>query len=128
MNDWNAHSCIGDHNLNELNCRAPRALDLAGRGLIDTCARQPRRWRNSPGSSKIGAIMSRSPLDEILELPTAQRVEIAQEIWESVFEHPDDVFLTSAQKEELERRWRAFEENPDEGEPWEDVKQSLLSE
>ena len=72
--------------------------------------------------------MSRSPLDEILELPTAQRVEIAPEIWESVFEHPDDVFLTSAQKEELERRWRAFEENPDEGEPWEDVKQSLLSE
>ena len=72
--------------------------------------------------------MSRSPLDEILELPTAQRVEIAQEIWESVFEHPDDVFHTSAQKEELERRWRAFEENPDEGEPWEDVKQSLLSE
>ena len=29
--------------------------------------------------------------------------------------------LPSAQKEELERRWHAFERNPDEGEPWEDV-------
>lgn len=35
-----------------------------------------------------------------------------------------EYFLT----EELERRWQAFEKNPDEGEPWEDVKKSLLSE
>ena len=72
--------------------------------------------------------MSRSPLDQILQLPTAERVEIAQEIWESVFEHPEGLMLTEGQKEELERRWRAFEQNPDEGEPWEDVKRSLLSE
>jgi putative addiction module component (TIGR02574 family) len=72
--------------------------------------------------------MSRSPLDEILQLPTAERVEIAQEIWESVFEHPEGVMLTNAQREELERRWRAFEQNSEEGEPWEDVKRSLLSE
>jgi putative addiction module component (TIGR02574 family) len=72
--------------------------------------------------------MSRSPLDQILQLPTAVRVEIAQEIWESVFDHPEGVMLTNGQREELERRWRALEQNPDEGEPWEDVKQSLLSE
>jgi putative addiction module component (TIGR02574 family) len=72
--------------------------------------------------------MSRSPLDQILQLPAAQRVEIAQEIWESVFESPDGVALTNAQKEELERRWSAFQQNPDEGEPWEDVKRSMLSE
>ena len=72
--------------------------------------------------------MSRSPLDQILELPPAQRVEIAQEIWESVFDHPDGVLLTDAQKEELERRWHAFQQDPDEGEPWEDVKRSLFSE
>jgi putative addiction module component (TIGR02574 family) len=72
--------------------------------------------------------MSRPQLDAILQLPTAQRVEIAQEIWESVVEHPEGVLLTNAQKEELERRWRAFEQNPDEGEHWEDVKRSLLSE
>jgi putative addiction module component (TIGR02574 family) len=72
--------------------------------------------------------MSRAPLDQILELPTAERVEIAQRIWESVFEYPEAVALTKVQREELERRWRAFEQNPDEGEPWEDVKRSLLSE
>lgn len=72
--------------------------------------------------------MNRSVLDEILQLPADAKVEIAQEIWESIIEHPDTVPLTSAQKEELDRRWRAFQQNPDEGEPWEDVKRSLLGE
>ena len=72
--------------------------------------------------------MSRGPLDQILDLPAAQRVEIAQKIWESVFEHPEAVVLTKTQKEELERRWQAFEQNPDAGEPWDEVKKSLLSE
>lgn len=72
--------------------------------------------------------MSRVPLEQILELPAEERVEIAQQIWESVFEHPDIVPLTQAQKDELERRWQAFQRNPDEGEPWEDVKKSLLGE
>ena len=72
--------------------------------------------------------MSRVSLDQILDLPPAERVEIAQEIWESVFDHPENLPLTQAQKDELERRWRAFKRNPDEGEPWEDVKKSLLEE
>jgi putative addiction module component (TIGR02574 family) len=72
--------------------------------------------------------MSRVHLDDIMQLPATDRVEIAQLIWESVFEHPDAVPLTQTQKLELERRWRAFEQNPDEGEPWDDVKRSLLSE
>lgn len=72
--------------------------------------------------------MSRVLLDQILQLPVAERIEIAQQIWDSVSEHPEGVLLTEAQKEELERRWKDFEQNPDEGEPWEDVKQSLLNE
>jgi putative addiction module component (TIGR02574 family) len=72
--------------------------------------------------------MSRAPLDQILDLPASERVEIAQRIWEIVLDHPDAVLLTQTQRDELERRWRAFEQNPDDGEPWEDVKRSLLNE
>ncbi|HEX6100884.1 MAG TPA: addiction module protein [Thermoanaerobaculia bacterium] len=71
--------------------------------------------------------MSRVPA-QILELPAEERVELAQEIWESVVEHPEALPITRAQREELERRWRAFEQRPDEGEPWEDVQRSLLDE
>ena len=71
--------------------------------------------------------MSRVPA-QILELPADERVELAQQIWESVVDHPDALPLTPAQRDELERRWLAFEQRPDEGEPWEDVKKSLLDE
>jgi putative addiction module component (TIGR02574 family) len=45
---------------------------------------------------------------------------------ESVVEHPEAVPLGRAQQDELERRWLAFELTPDDGEPWEEVKRSLL--
>lgn len=72
--------------------------------------------------------MIRVSLEQILELPVPERVELAQQIWESVFEQTDDVPLTAAQRAELERRWLALQEHPDEGEAWEDVKRSLLNE
>jgi putative addiction module component (TIGR02574 family) len=72
--------------------------------------------------------MSRVPIDHILELPTAERVAIVQEIWESMLEHPENVEITAAQREELERRWVDLQQNPDDGESWEDVKKSLQNE
>ena len=72
--------------------------------------------------------MSRVPIDHILELPTAERVAIVQEIWESMLEHPDDVAITAAQREELERRWVDLQQNADDGESWSDVKKSLMNE
>ncbi|HEY0370901.1 MAG TPA: addiction module protein [Thermoanaerobaculia bacterium] len=52
---------------------------------------------------------------QILELP-------------GVVHHPESVPVTPAQQAELERRWRSFEQHPDEGESWDDVKRSLLDE
>ncbi len=72
--------------------------------------------------------MSREQINHILDLPTAERVAIVQEIWESMLEHPEDVAITAAQREELDRRWMDLQQNPDEGESWEDVKKSLQNE
>jgi putative addiction module component (TIGR02574 family) len=72
--------------------------------------------------------MSRVSIDEILELPTTERVAVVQEIWESMIENPEHVEITAAQREELERRWVDFQRNPDEGESWADVKKSLRDE
>jgi putative addiction module component (TIGR02574 family) len=103
-------------------------VERKGSTLPDTSVRQPERWRNPAARFRIRCVMNRASLDLILQLPTAERVEIAQEIWESVVEYPESVVLTNAQKQELERRWQAFEQNPSEGEPWAEVKRSLLSE
>jgi putative addiction module component (TIGR02574 family) len=72
--------------------------------------------------------MSRVPIDHILELPTAERVAIVQEIWESMIEHPDNIATTEAQRAELERRWVDLQQNPNDGESWDDVKKSLQNE
>jgi putative addiction module component (TIGR02574 family) len=72
--------------------------------------------------------MSRVPIDHILELPTEERVAIVQEIWESMLEHPDSVEITAAQREELELCWVELQQNPDDGESWDDVKKSLQNE
>jgi putative addiction module component (TIGR02574 family) len=72
--------------------------------------------------------MSRVPIDHILELPATERVAIVQEIWNSMLEHPEQVEITAAQREELEQRWLDLQQNPDDGEPWDDVKKSLRDE
>jgi putative addiction module component (TIGR02574 family) len=72
--------------------------------------------------------MSQVPIDHILELPTPERIAIVQEIWESMIEHPEQVEITAAQREELERRWIDFQRNPNDGESWSDVKKSFRDE
>ncbi len=72
--------------------------------------------------------MNRVPIDEILDLPAAERVAIVQEIWESVVEDARAVPLSDAQRQELERRWLDFQQHPDDGESWADVKKTLAAE
>jgi putative addiction module component (TIGR02574 family) len=72
--------------------------------------------------------MSPVPIDHILELPAAERVAVIQEIWESMLEHPEEVEISTAQREELDRRWVDIQENPDDEEPWDDVLESLRNE
>lgn len=70
--------------------------------------------------------MSRVP-PEVFDLPIADRIDLAQALRESVLENPEALPLTDSHKDELDRRWRAFEANPDEGESWETLKKSLLN-
>ena len=69
--------------------------------------------------------MTRASVDAILELPEAERVEVVQEIWESIAAHPEKVPVTAAQSAELEQRWQAMQQDPDAGESWEDVRREL---
>lgn len=75
--------------------------------------------------------MSRVSLDQILPLPTMDRVELAPQICESVVDCPKESqshALTSRQRAELERRSIAFQRSPEEGDSWDEVMRSLLDE
>jgi putative addiction module component (TIGR02574 family) len=68
---------------------------------------------------------STSPLSEILQLSIDERIQLAQDIWDSIAAVPEAIALTDAQREELDRRLAAYEANPDEGIPWEELRKQF---
>jgi putative addiction module component (TIGR02574 family) len=64
-------------------------------------------------------------LSDILQLTIAERIQLAEDIWDSVAAFPESVPLTEAQKEELDRRLQAYTQNPNEGIAWDDLKDKL---
>ncbi len=68
--------------------------------------------------------MNKALLQELLHLSPAERVEIAQELWDSV-EEADLPPLTPAQIEELDRRLADDERDPSAGIPLEKFKEMM---
>lgn len=64
-------------------------------------------------------------LSEILQLTIAERIQLAEDIWDSVAAFPEAIPMTDAQKEELDRRLQAYTENPNEGISWDELKDKL---
>ena len=58
------------------------------------------------------------------KLSVAERIQLAEDLWDSIPE-ATDIPLTEAQKVELDRRLEDLERDPDAGEPWEVVRARL---
>lgn len=65
--------------------------------------------------------MSSTLFAQILDLSAAERIRLAQDIWDSVTEIPDSSILTDWQKEELKRRLSELDGNPNAGVTWREV-------
>jgi putative addiction module component (TIGR02574 family) len=59
------------------------------------------------------------------KLSIAQRILLVEEIWDSIAASPEQVPLTDAQRQDLQRRLAAYEANPKAGSSWEEVKARL---
>jgi len=68
--------------------------------------------------------MTRSLLSELLELSPAERIQLAQDLWESI--KPEEMPpLTAEQTPEMERRYAEHVRNPETASTWDDVKARL---
>ncbi|MFN7503438.1 MAG: addiction module protein, partial [Dolichospermum sp.] len=47
------------------------------------------------------------------------------DLWDSILEHQEELPLSSAQQQELERRLENYKKNPTTGSSWEEVKKRL---
>ena len=66
-------------------------------------------------------------LNDVFRLPIADRVRVAQAIWDSVAKHPEKLELTESQRAELDRCYAEYLADPEEGSDWSEVKARLLS-
>jgi putative addiction module component (TIGR02574 family) len=58
-------------------------------------------------------------------LSVAERILLAQELWESVHEYAQQNPLTDAERKEINRRWAAYQAAESKAAPWPEVKQRL---
>jgi putative addiction module component (TIGR02574 family) len=59
-------------------------------------------------------------------LSRAQRIDLVLDIWDTIAAESVQSSLTDAQRRELQRRVGDDDANPDEGVPWEQVKEQAL--
>jgi putative addiction module component (TIGR02574 family) len=63
---------------------------------------------------------------EILELSVAEKIQIVEDIWDSIIQNPELLPLSDAEKRELDKRLESYEQNRDEGIEWETLKRTIL--
>ena len=61
----------------------------------------------------------------ILELPVQERIQLVEMIWESIAAFPQSLEVSPELKAELESRLADFQQNPQAGYYWDEVKAHL---
>ncbi|MBU7586777.1 MAG: addiction module protein [Nostoc sp. TH1S01] len=62
---------------------------------------------------------------DISELSISERIQLAEDLWDSILTDSNAVTLSEEQKQELDRRLEVHKQNPNRGSSWEQVKQRL---
>lgn len=63
---------------------------------------------------------------DIAQMPINERIQLVEDIWDSVAELPEVVEIPEWHKQELKKRMDAYHKNPELGSPWADVKKQIL--
>jgi len=66
-------------------------------------------------------------LQRLRALPVTERLQLVEDLWDSIAEEPGELRLTAAHLAELDRRLDALEEKPDKGTDWETLKERILA-
>lgn len=70
---------------------------------------------------------AREVIPDFDKLTAAERIQLAEELWDSLDPAGKEPPLTPAQAAELDRRLEDYRRFPDAGEPWEVVRERLHS-
>ena len=62
-----------------------------------------------------------SHLEHLRELPVSERIQLVEDLWDTIAETPQEIRLSQAQVEELDRRLDRLEASPNEGADWNEL-------
>ncbi len=63
--------------------------------------------------------------NNVLELSISERIQLVQDIWDSIAINSEEIPVIDSQKQELDRRLKLFQQNPDKVSKWQEVKQKF---
>ncbi len=66
-------------------------------------------------------------LTQILQLSVPERIQLVEDIWDSIFADPESLNVTDSQKRELDRRLQSYQQQPESVILWEEVKRKIRS-
>lgn len=69
--------------------------------------------------------MSNVLREELFKLSAAERLELVEELWDSIADEDEALALTDEQREDLERRLAEADADPPGGSPWEQVRERI---
>ncbi|WP_026730903.1 addiction module protein [Fischerella sp. PCC 9605] len=62
---------------------------------------------------------------DISQLSVAERIQLAEDLWDSILATPGEVPVSKAQQQELDRRLEQYRQNSMLGSSWQEIKQRL---
>lgn len=69
--------------------------------------------------------MTNALREELFKLSAAERLELVEELWDSIADEDEALELTDEQREDLERRLAEADADPTGGAPWEEVRERI---
>ena len=70
--------------------------------------------------------MAKFSFSDVLELSVSERIQLVEDIWDSIAKASVPAPLTEEQRQELDRRLEAHRKNPTSGAPWAEVKRRIV--
>jgi putative addiction module component (TIGR02574 family) len=64
---------------------------------------------------------------DALGLSIPERIQLVEDIWDTIVIKPDEIELTEEEKKIIDERLEAYHRNPDLGSPWEDVYKRIVA-
>lgn len=64
---------------------------------------------------------------DTLNLSIAERIQLVEDIWDTIASQAEQIELTEEEKKLIDERLAAFHRNPESGSPWQDVYKRIVA-